>query len=216
MNTRALSAACAAAAICLAAMSAFANAESKRWFYAISNDDRDMHLTIQLIEEDPPSFDTTFKLIRGEDEGDGEVVFEHRQFAKDEADEVFGPGCVEDNYFEGVEFDDCDDDGTDECTGICGTAYRYEVVDECVPGNYALYRLYDETTLECVDSRDIEFVSHDDSCLDADAPDGSADSGGSGGSGCSVTGVPDRTTEAALAAFMLLIGVGFAVASRRK
>jgi MYXO-CTERM domain-containing protein len=192
-------------AICVfvGALSAEANMQSDRWFYDISNDGRDVHFMIQLIEEDPPNFDTTFKLTRNVDA----VLFEHRQFVKEEADEVFGPGCVEDWSEAGYFNADCDSDGTDDCAGTCGTAYRYDIVDECVPDSAADYKLFDETTGEQVGTYVFEFgPDPDDSCLD---------SGGTGDSGCSVAAVPESTSEAGLAALMLLVGLGFVVVARR-
>jgi len=206
MASRVLFAACACAAVCFGAGSADANTQSNRWFYMITNEGRDVHFTIQLIEEDPPNFDTTFKLTR-----DDEVLFEHRQFVRDEADEVVGPGaCIEDWLWADEFIDDCDGDGTDDCAGICGTAYRYEYVDECVPSSSVSYRLYDEATLDSVGFYHYEFQPGYDPCLDSD------DSGEPGDSGCSVAVVTGGATDGSLATMMLLVGLGFAMASRRR
>lgn len=213
MAKRVVLSVCAGACLCLGALSAAANVQSNRWFYNISNEGHDIHFMIQLIEEDPPNFDTTFKLTRNVDA----VLFDHRQFVKEEADEVFGPGCVEDWFEADFPIDDCDGDGTDDCPGICGTAYRYDFVDECVPDNVADYKLYDETTGDQVGNYVFEFgPDPDDSCLDSDDTDGAGDAGGSDGPGCSVTGAPGQATEGALAAMMLLAGLGFAVVARRR
>ena len=229
-----------AACVCLAALSAEANIQSDRWFYEVTQDGRDVRFQIQLIEEDPPNFDTTFMMRRG-----AEQFFEHKQFVREDADEVFGPGCIEVNTYDVAE--DCDSDGTDECAGICGTAYRYDYVDKCVPLDVGLmYQLFDESTFladggiptegpesegyfyifdlqptdaECDDAgvdsdSDTDTDADTDTDTDADT-DVDAGSTPSSSSGCAVA-APGRTAEAALAAFMLLIGLGFAVASRRK
>ena len=117
---------CAAACVTLVAFGAGANMQSSRWFSMIRQEGRDVTLTIQLIEEDPPAFETTFMLTRG-----GEVLFENRQFKKEEADSVLEYGCIAD--WSDEETADCDGDGEADCAGICGTAYRYEYVDVCVP-----------------------------------------------------------------------------------
>ena len=203
MNTRALLSACGLACLCFGALSAEANAYDNRWFRDVSQDGRDVSFKLQLIEGDTPSFDTTFKLVRGD-----EVLFEDRQFVREEADEVDGPGCIDIVFSEMV---DCDDDGTAECEGVCGTAYRYEVVDECVPEDDATYWLYDEATLDENGDPPGEYVGYyypvylesgDASCLDSD--------------GCSVAGAPGRATEGGLAALMLLVGLGFVVVARRR
>jgi MYXO-CTERM domain-containing protein len=221
VTPRAFFSLCALACLCLAALPARADgAMSNRWFYEISNDNRDVHFTLQLIDDDPPNFDTTFTLTRFDD-----VVFAHEQFVKEEADEVFGPGCIVDVYNEGILVADCDGDGTDDCAGICGTAYRYHFVDECVPEygfNYIHYALYDDATSAIVGLGGgvyWGFVPDDDSCLDAGdtCSDGGVDEGsGLGSSGCSVGAVSGRTTERGLAAFMLLVGLGFAAVARRR
>ena len=238
MTKRTVLSLCAAACLCLGASSAEANIQSDRWFYEVTQDGRDVHLTLQLIEEDPPNFDTTFTLIR-----DATSLFEHKQFVREDADEVFGPGCVEVNTYDVAQ--DCDSDGTDECAGICGTAYRYDQVDECVPnGMGVVYSLYDEslfpdggvptlsdeeggytyifevqpTDAEC-DDAGVDSDSDTDSDTDADTDtdtDGDAGSTHSPSSGCSVAAVSGRSSEAGLAALMLLVGLGFAIAARRR
>jgi len=206
METRALLSVCALACLCLAAVSARANMASMddRWFAALTQDGRDVHFQIQLIEEDPPNFDTTWKLVRG-----GEVLFENRQFVREEADAVVGPGCISVNSVEAPL--DCDEDGDAECWGLCGTAYRYGIVDDCVPEDHALYSLFDESTFdedgnppEGSDGyfRIVDITAKDKSCLDS--------------GGCSVAAVSGRSSEAGLAALMLLLGLGFAVVARRR
>jgi hypothetical protein len=205
MKARALLSVCVCGGLCLFALSAEANMQSDRWFREVTQEGQDVHLTLQLIDGDPPAFDATFKLT-----GPGGTIFEDRQFVREEADEVEGPGCILMDQGEGPPVDDCDGDGTNDCAGICGTAYRYNYVDECVPPQAAMYTLYDSTMfndagVQIQEEGNFHIINVDDSgdsCLES--------------GGCSVTGVPDRTTEAALAGFMLLIGVGFAVASRRK
>ncbi|MCK9460530.1 MAG: hypothetical protein M0R80_12905 [Proteobacteria bacterium] len=205
MVKRAALSICAVAALLLAALPARANMQSDRWFHAVVQDGRDFSFQIQLIEEDPPAFNTTFKLVR-----DSEMLFEHKQFVREEADAVVGPGCIELlPYDEPV---DCDEDGTAECHGICGTAYRYNYLDECVPGDHPMYILYDEAMLDengdPIGAYEGYFYivewgedSADDPCLDS--------------SGCSVAAVSGRSTEGGLAALMLLVGLGFAVVARR-
>ena len=233
---RAITTLCAMACLCLAALPAEANIQSDRWFHEVTQDGRDVHFQLQLIEEDPPNFDTTFMLRRGDKQ-----FFEHKQFVRADADEVFGPGCIEVNTYDVSE--DCDGDGTDECDGICGTAYRYSYVDKCVPLDVGLmYNLYDESTFladggippegpesegyfyifdlqptdaECDDAGvDSDSDSDTDSDTDADS-DADAGSTHSSSSGCSVAAVSGRSSEAALAALMLLAGLGFAVVARR-
>lgn len=205
MQMRSFIAACAVAALLLAASSARANMASMddRWFAALTQDGRDVSFQIQLIEEDPPNFDTTWKLVRS-----GEVLFEHRQFVRAEADAVVGPGCIGVNSVEGPV--DCDEDGDAECFGLCGTAYRYALVDECVPEDHALYSLYDESTFdengdppEGSDGyfRIVDVTSKDDSCLDA--------------GGCAVA-APGHAWQGGLAALMLIVGLGVLAASRRR
>ena len=241
MRGKAFLTALAVACLCLAAFSAEANIQSDRWFYEVTQDGRDVHVKLQLIEEDPPNFDTTFMLRRGDKQ-----FFEHKQFVREEADEVFGPGCVEVNTYDVAE--DCDADGTDECAGICGTAYRYNYVDKCVPLDVGLmYNLYDESTFfadggiptegpesegyffifdmqptdaEC-DDAGVDADSDADSDADADTDsdtDTDAESGSthSSSSSCSTSPVVGGSSSAGLAALMLLVGLGFVVVARRR
>lgn len=204
MQMRSFFAACACAAVALAATSARANMASMddRWFAALTQDGRDVHFQIQLIEEYPPNFGTTWKLVRG-----GEVLFEHRQFVREEADAVVGPGCIGVNSAEGPV--DCDEDGDAECFGLCGTAYRYAFVDECVPDDHAFYSLYDESTFDENGDppagsdgyfRIVDITSKDKSCLE---------------SGCAVA-APGRAWEGGLAALLALVGLGSFAFSRRR
>jgi hypothetical protein len=207
MKTRALSSACVCACLFLGALSAEANIQSDRWFHEVTQVGQDVHLTLQFIEEDPPAFDATFKLT-----GPSGTIFENKQFVPEEADEVEGPGCLPVDVEAGIgePIDDCDGDGTNDCAGICGTAYRYNFVDECVPPQAAMYSLQDSTMfndagVQIVEEGPFHIINVDDSndsCLDSGA--------------CSVVAVSGGTTEAALAGLMLLIGVGFAAASRRR
>jgi hypothetical protein len=201
MRTKVSSSSCAAAALLLAALPAAANIQSDRWFREVTTEGRDIHLTIQLIEEDPPNFDTTFTL-----RGGGGTIFRNKQFVRGEADAVVGPGCIEVNIaeFEGPDagVPDCDGDGTGDCYGICGTAYLYRFTDECVEDDYWGYFLYDDANPGTeIDYSLAGAPLPDDSCLDSD--------------GCAVA-APGRTAEAGLAALMLLVGLGCTVAARRR
>lgn len=202
---------CATACALLGALPAGANMQSNRWFSEVTQDGRDVHFTIQLIEEDPPNFDTTFKLTRWD-----KLFFEHRQFTREEADEVVGPGCIEVNMFDGepdAGLPDCDSDGAGDCAGICGTAYRYEFVDECVPHDHVMYTLWDESTFDENGNppatgpesegywQTVDIGSGDDPCLD---------------NGCSASPGIGRASEAGLAAFLLLVGLGAAAFARRR
>jgi hypothetical protein len=177
--------------------------QSDRWFREVTQEGQDVHLTLQLIEEDPPAFDATFKLV-----GPGGTIFEDKQFVREEADEVEGPGCID--LLVADEPVDCDSDGQAECQGICGTAYRYKYIDECVAPQAAMYTLYNSAMFndageQIVEEGDFHIINVDDSgdsCLDSGA--------------CSVVAVSGRTTEGALAGFMLLVGLGFAIASRKR
>ena len=204
MGAKTLVSICAAGCVFLGAFGARANMVYNRWFSLSWMDERDVAIMIQLIEEDPPSFDTTFTLMRGE-----EVLFEHRMFEKEEADQVEGYGCIED-YNSSDPVDDCDGDGEADCAGICGTAYRYEYVDYCVPGERALYTLYDEATFDD-DGRPTDdgyrggfelAENPDDSCMDD--------------SSCSASPRIGRASERGLAVLMLLIGLGALFMVRRR
>jgi hypothetical protein len=205
---------CALAGVCLGALSAEANIQSNRWFYEMTQDGRDVHLTLQLIEEEPPNFDTTFMLVRGDD-----ILFQDRQFVREEADETVGPNaCIEDSQADGP-IADCDGDGTADCAGTCGTAYRYGFTDECVPEDSVMYRLFDESTIEGdgIPPSDGYYYIYDlqpadDACLDTDSPAGDTflDPGS-----CSIFPAVGASSEA-LAALMLLVGLGFVVVARRR
>lgn len=240
MTQRMVLSLCAMACLFFGALAAEANMQSNRWFSEVTQDGRDVRFKLQLIEEDPPNFDTTFMLVR-----DDKLFFEHKQFVREEADEVFGPGCVEVNT---AELGDCDSDGTDECAGICGTAYRYDYVDKCVPLDVGLmYQLFDESTFidggipsegpesegyfyifdlqptdaECDDAgvdtdsdSDVDTDTDTDTDSDTDADPGSTHSSSS--SGCSMSPVTGRSSEAFAAALMLLVGLGCVVIARRR
>jgi len=202
---------CVVSGLCLVALTAEANIQSNRWFYDMMQEGRDVHITLQLIEEEPPNFETTFMLTRG-----GEILFEGRQFVREEADEKVGPGaCIEDAMAFGEELADCDSDGAEECAGVCGTAYRYEFVDICVPNDHPMYNLYDEATLDGEGVPDHEgyyyifdLQATDDDCLDTDSPEVEGDTVLDPG-GCSVSRVDGSASEAGLAALMLVVGLWF-------
>jgi len=206
MTQRMVLSLCAMACLFFGALSAEANFQSERWFHEVTQDGRDVHFTLQLIDGETSDFDTTYKLTRGD-----KLFFEHKQFVRGEADEVFGPGCIE--LLESEENADCNDDGLAECTGICGTAYRYEYLDECVPDDHPMYTLWDESTFDesgnppatGPDSEGhwhiVDFVSTDDSCLD---------------SGCSTSPAVGTSSEAFVAALMLLAGLACVVVARRR
>jgi hypothetical protein len=87
MLTKTLCSFCATACVSFGAFAAEANIQSNRWFHAVAVEGRDIAVTIQLIEEDPPNFDTTFTLTGG-----GGTIFQNKQFTREEADEVVGSG----------------------------------------------------------------------------------------------------------------------------
>jgi MYXO-CTERM domain-containing protein len=139
--------ACVAACAVLGGAAVSANMQSNRWFYEVTQHGRDVHFTLQLIEDDPPNFETTFMLTRGGQIG-GVTLFKNKQFVREEADETVEPGgCIEDSETS-VPVADCDSDGAAECEGYCSTstAYRYKFVDKCVLDNSIMYDLYDEST----------------------------------------------------------------------
>ena len=190
------------------ASGAAANIQSNRWFHEVRQEGRDLHITLQLIEEDPPNFDTTFMLAGGDT---NEAIFREKKFQKEHADEVIEFGCI--SLFPHDTADDCDGDGVHECGGICGTAYRYHFVDECVASDHVMYRLWDESTFDEYELDengiptgenhfhifDLEPVN--DPCLDS--------------SSCSISSV-GGASEIGLAAFMALVGIGFLFEIRRR
>ena len=212
MNTRALSSACALACLCFGAASAEANIHPNENFVGMAQDGRDVSFELQLIDGETAVFDTPYKLVRADVDGPGETFFEHKQFSPEDADEVEGPGCIEVAEYDLV--GDCDENGTPDCAGVCGTAYRYAFLDECVPVDHVMYTLWDESTFDEEGNPPatgpysegswvmFDLQPTDDSCLDS--------------GGCSVAAVSGRSSEAALAALMLLVGLGFAVVARRK
>jgi hypothetical protein len=237
MRTKWALSACAAACVCSGALSAGANIQSDRWFHEVTQDGRDVRFMIQLIEEDPPNFDTTFMLTRGD-----KTFFEHKLFVREEADETVGPGaCIEDNMADGP-IADCDSDGTAECAGICGTAYRYAYVDKCVPLDVGImYDLYDESTflpdggipttgpgsegysyifdMMPTDAGCDDAGADADSDSDADADtdtDTDTDADDADSSSCSASPGLGASPEAGLAALMLLVGLGGVCVARRK
>ncbi len=195
------------------AFGAAANMQSNRWFHEVRQEGRDLHITLQLIEEDIPSFDTTFMLVRYNLGEDYEVIFKEKKFEKEQADEVIEFGCISlDANMDPAE--DCDGNGTNECGGICGTAYWYHFVDECVASDHVMYNLWDESDFDEYELDengiptqegfafyifDLEPVN--DPCLDS--------------SSCSISSV-GGASEIGLAAFMALVGMGFLFEVRRR
>ncbi len=110
--------------------------------------------------------------------------------------------------------EDCDGNGSNECFGICGTAYRYYFIDECVASDHVFYSLWDESnfdeyeldengipTQEGLDFHIFDLEPVNDPCLDS--------------SSCSISSV-GGASEIGLAAFMALVGMGFLFEVRRR
>ena len=130
-----------------------ANISYSPWVHEIIQNGSDNEITVQIFGETTwvngggealPGAEAKYNLKRVSASASANI-FKDRQFDPAEAEEVVPYGCQlwnpefpnpEDGGEPADDCDDCDDcdgDGTKECRGFCGTAYRYTVVDSCPP-----------------------------------------------------------------------------------
>lgn len=210
-----------------------ANMSYSPWVHELNQVGQDVEVTVQVFEDASidlvegemplPDLDSTYTLTRGGHQP-GTTLFEDRTFSAEEAFEVTDYGCQSfEPGLDSVEPDfcqnypescvDCDDDSEPECYGFCAVAYRFEVLDECVPPGswyYAMstpeseqHGLFHEG--EGLGSTNTGVQDTGDSCLDDDD------------SGCSVSGVGgDAGAGPVTAAVLVLAGLIALARSRRK
>lgn len=211
---------------------ASANMSYTPWVHELNQVGQDLEVTVQVFEDASidlvegevplPDLGSTYTLVRWGSKP-GTTLFEDRAFSAGEAFEVTEYGCqVWDPTIDSAEPDfcqnypescvDCDDDSEPECYGFCAVAYRFEVLDECVPPGEWYYSmntpeseqhgLFNEG--EGLGSTNTGVEDTGDPCLD------------DGDSGCSVSGVGAQAPLGALALFMLAIGLAAARMGRSK
>jgi hypothetical protein len=156
-----------------------------------------------------PDLDSAYTLTRRGNKGSFATLLEDHVFAAENAFEVTEYDC---HGWDGFGHDpgfcevypedcvDCDGDDVVECYGFCAVAYRFLVVDDCVPSGDVMYFIgTPETESVWYENEGLGFTSTGvedtgDSCLDDE-------------SGCSVSRVGSRDLEGALALFLIAIGL---------
>ena len=143
-------------AVLLLSQTGAANMSYSPWVHEIIQNGNDNEITVQIFGEttwvngggEPlPGAEAKYTLTRMSTEGSAEV-FKDRQFDPAKAEEVTDFGCQRweleesshpDECTDYPEYcEDCDGDGTPECPGFCGKAYRYTVTDHCPPDDNQL------------------------------------------------------------------------------
>lgn len=134
----------------LIAAPAAANISVTPWIYEVEQVGQDTEVTIAIFEDCSeefiiddvpfPGLDQPYTLFRWGFEDQYPVyLFEDRVFTADEAVEVTpyqcqGPAELNEECATDPDWCvDCDEDGVPECYGFCAVAYRFTVVDGCVP-----------------------------------------------------------------------------------
>lgn len=104
---------------------------------------------------------------------------------------------------------DCDEDGEPECNGFCAVAYRFKVIDECVPPGDLYYNIT-TPSVEGTEWMAGEGLGHASTVVED-----TGDSCLSGSSDCSVAGA-GRATGPLLALLMVAVGGVALLLSRRR
>ncbi|MCP4677068.1 MAG: hypothetical protein GY854_16445 [Deltaproteobacteria bacterium] len=148
------------------------------------------------------SLGSAYTLIRMGQDGNTKV-FEDRVFTKEEAVGKSQYSCREWDFCTSPA--DCNDDGLSECYGFCAVAYRFEVVDKCVPPADTYYYV---TTPE------LEAISDFPADEGFGVHSAHIEDTGESCNACSVTAVGRSTSYHILAVVML--GIGFAAARMKR
>jgi len=223
---RSIAAAVAGAVVFFFGHGAAANMSYTPWVHELNQVGQDVEVTVQVFEESDvllgedeipmPGFDSQYTLVRWS-AGSGDVVLlEDHVFAPEDAFEVTEFEChtwniwYDDGCSDPAWCDDCDGDDVLECYGFCAVAYRFLVVDHCVPPGDAMYGI---RTPEChsvwAEGEGLGFTNTGiedtgDACLDDD-------------SGCSVSGVGgDAGVGAVTGAILVLLGIVALARSRKR
>jgi hypothetical protein len=212
-----------------------ANMSASPWIHVLVQKGQNVEVTVNIFEDASwetyhgvpfPSFDVAYSLERWGTQR--EWVFEDRTFHKEDAVSVSPRMCQwpfgEDEFLPADECAsdpegcvDCDGDGVAECSSwnFCAVAYRFTVVDECVPpfmddGTMTGAVYYNLTSRELVETSDefremegfgdqnITVADTGDECLDALRDDDN---------GCSVSRVGvSKNRVGGLGILLMLLG----------
>lgn len=171
----------ALAALCLGATvagAAGANGMTGFNFYEVVQDGVDVKLTMRFMDRSiEAGYAFSLERLWIDEDADDEhlverVLFSDKVFTKEEAGGVSEYGChtvpsmSSTSYCEQFpdECSDCDDDGTNDCSGHCGVAYYYEVHDDCVPKGEHDYLLTIQAESLHTDSRSWEVEKDPGDC----------------------------------------------------
>ena len=214
MNRSIILAATAVFLLCLPA-AAFADDISGPYIFELFQQDQNVRVNIWAAENGEPHSGGFFRLDRHNPAENKRILDDHQFDLPQDASES-SVECM----FENDEIDcnatpdlcdDCDQNGTPECTGTCELIYHFEVLDLCVPPGLTDYTLYakEEANYDYdeMDEESIDVTDSGEPC-DQDGDDDDDDSGK-----CSLSA---GNTDIGLFTAMLLAGLTATLISRRR